>query len=678
MLLRTAACLLASATLVHAQEAPQAPAAPAAAETGGDQQGVLTFEPAYFADAQPSTAMDMINRLPGFSFTGGDSARGFAGTAGNVLIDGRRPASKSDNLNDIVSRIPASQVVRIEIIRGGAPGIDMQGHAVVANIVRSRADSVQQAFQVGVSFMTGDGRIMPGARYEATRTRGETISEFMLQRFVNMDDSTGDTTRVVRDGSGAVILDQLGYTEGDGFGYGLRASHRMPLGPGTFRVGLTGQTSNFKEDEIFAPGNFRGRSGGPSGELSLNYTLPLATGWEGEGIFIQRLSEGTYRSVYTEPGVDQEFLSETNSGETIGRGILRWRRSDTLSFEGGGEAAFNFLEGHIELYDNGAPVPLPSADVRVEERRGELFGQMTWRPIDRWTIEAGSRFETSTISQSGDSASERSFFYPKPRVSVSWSPSETFQLRGRIEREVGQLDFGDFVSSASLQSSGVVTAGNADLRPQRAWVYEAALERRFWGNGALVLTYQHQEIEDAIDRVPIIGPGYAFDAPGNIGNGTSDQIQATLTLPLERMGMPGGQLRANTVFINSEVTDPTTGEVRRQSGQRPDTIELTLRQDIPSMNLNWNVHYFGGWEEAYYRFNDVQNLEIRNYFQAQLEYKPSPSVSILAQLQNFDPFQFHLRRTRYDGPRDVSPVLFSEHITRQSQPRVYFRVRKTF
>ena len=61
------------------------------AETAAEQQGVISYTPADFAAARPNTALDMINRLPGFAFDGGDSVRGFAGAAGNVLIDGQRP-----------------------------------------------------------------------------------------------------------------------------------------------------------------------------------------------------------------------------------------------------------------------------------------------------------------------------------------------------------------------------------------------------------------------------------------------------------------------------------------------------------------------------------------------------------------------------------------------------------
>src|SRR3954468_12233306 len=89
-------------------------------------EAVSTYPAAFFADAHPATANDMIGRLPGFNLDNGSGARGFAGSGGNVVVYGKRPAAQSDILNSILSRIPANSVDHIELIRGGAPGIDMQ------------------------------------------------------------------------------------------------------------------------------------------------------------------------------------------------------------------------------------------------------------------------------------------------------------------------------------------------------------------------------------------------------------------------------------------------------------------------------------------------------------------------------------------------------------------------
>src|SRR3954464_12348686 len=160
------------AALAAAQAATAAapdPAAPVVAPAEQvATQGVIPYPAAFFASAQPNTAFEMIQRLPGFSFEGGDNVRGFSGAAGNVLIDGERPTSKSDNLESVIRRIPASQVERIDLIRGGAPGIDMQGKTVIANVIRKKEAAVTGL--VAYSHISAyDGRQAPQARIEGSR-----------------------------------------------------------------------------------------------------------------------------------------------------------------------------------------------------------------------------------------------------------------------------------------------------------------------------------------------------------------------------------------------------------------------------------------------------------------------------------------------------------------------------
>src|ERR1017187_6788885 len=112
--------------------------------------------------------------------------------------------------------------------------------------------------------------------------------------------------------------------------------------------------------------------------------------------------------------------------------------------------------------------------------------------------------------------------YFKPRVALNFTPNPTVRLGIRIEHEVGQLDFADFVAVSSLDT-GSVRAGNTNIVPQQDWVFEAVNEYHFWAEGDVALTYRHSLITDAIDRVPIYSfsnPPSVFDAPGNLGSGT--------------------------------------------------------------------------------------------------------------------------------------------------------------
>src|SRR5580765_8060371 len=126
--------------LIWALAQAAAVAAPAGASV---EQGVVSYRPEFFAALNPNNAEDMLGRIPGFSLDTGSSVRGFEGAAGNVLIDGLRPSSKSDSIDQILSRIPASKVERIDVIRGGAPGIDMQGKTVIANVITKKGDATR-------------------------------------------------------------------------------------------------------------------------------------------------------------------------------------------------------------------------------------------------------------------------------------------------------------------------------------------------------------------------------------------------------------------------------------------------------------------------------------------------------------------------------------------------------
>ena len=101
------------------------PALASAQETPGTQQAdaVLSYEPVFFADYNPQTALDLVSCVPGFDLQGGSGGRGLDSALGNVLIDGRRPSSKA-GVTTLLQRLPAATVLRVELIRSPVPGID--------------------------------------------------------------------------------------------------------------------------------------------------------------------------------------------------------------------------------------------------------------------------------------------------------------------------------------------------------------------------------------------------------------------------------------------------------------------------------------------------------------------------------------------------------------------------
>jgi outer membrane receptor protein involved in Fe transport len=326
---------------------------------------------------------------------------------------------------------------------------------------------------------------------------------------------------------------------------------------------------------------------------------------------------------------------------------------------------------------DGVDVPLPAAEVRVAERRGEAFATASWQPAKAWLVEAGFRIEASRLEQSGDSALVKSFVFPKPHLAVTWFSGPQTQWRLRVERSVSQLDFGDFVSSTSLTSS-TITAGNADLEPERTWTASLAWERRFWGDGALVLTARHEWKSHTLDRVGITGPGFAFDAPGNIGDGSKSKIEAALTLPLGRLGIAGGLLKAEVGYRWTSVIDPTTGVRRPISGEEPIDGAIHFTQDRPAAGFRWGVDYILAEAETEYRFDEIRRERVAGRLSVFAEYKVAPHWTARLFAENLTGRPVERRRAIYAGTRASEPLRYVELRDLSTRPLIGILVRRSF
>lgn len=662
--------ILASAPPLHADEPPA--------------DGRLDYPADYFTGAQVATAYDMILRIPGFTFDAGDAdVRGLEGSGGNVLIDGRRPAAKQDTLDAILKRIPASAVLRIELIRGGGQGIDMQGQSVVANIVR-RSGAAMRGQVEGTLARYGDGRLAPSLRADISRQGAASLSEASLYLYRTIDDEKGrgPRTRTNADGS---IRERALYDERDGFrGAQATLSHEQGFAGGRLQLSASVSRERERADTDLAflapdPGleKVLELETKDNLELGLNWNRALGRDWSIELTGLQRLNRDR-ASERSDDGSGTEAVDErADGGESVARAVVRWKPSAAFTLESGGEAAFNHLASHSMLAVDGVDVPLPAAEVRVAERRGEAFATASWQPAKAWLVEAGFRIEASRLEQSGDSALVKSFAFPKPHLAVTWFSGPQTQWRLRVERSVSQLDFGDFVSSTSLTSS-TITAGNADLEPERTWTASLAWERRFWGDGALVLTARHEWKSHTLDRVGITGPGFAFDAPGNIGDGSKSKIEAALTLPLGRLGIAGGLLKAEVGYRWTSVIDPTTGVRRPISGEEPIDGAIHFTQDRPAAGFRWGVDYILAEAETEYRFDEIRRERVAGRLSVFAEYKVAPHWTARLFAENLTGRPVERRRAIYAGTRASEPLRYVELRDLSTRPLIGILVRRSF
>lgn len=644
--------------------------------------GVTSFPAAFFVPYQSANAREMLDRVPGLQLDFGSNVRGFEGAAGNVLIDGERPASKTDFLGDVLTRIPAGKVERIDLIRGGAPGIDMQGKAVIANVILKKDRAVRG--QIGL-----EGSIIPDGRQTANLT-------------FQASGGSGDRTWNVSGlhgrgfsgliGPGRVITVAPGQParraeidlEDDGWLHQLTGAWSHPVAGGKLRLNGYAYANElkFEEDDTDAltgvDQSTDQRTHETDGELGANWTRKLAARTNLELVGLYRTSDLSIGTAFRGAGGDQRFDLDRETRETIARGALKHAWNETLALEGGAEIARNRLDSATAFSAGGVAIPLPAADVIVTEDRAQMFGKASWRPSAVWTLEGQLRYERSTVTSAGDVRLGKTLQYLKPRLAVTWAPNTDSQVRLRFEREVGQLSFDDFVAQANLNTATGVTAGNPDLEPERAWVAEAAYERRFWGRGAIVVTVRHSEVQGVVDRGPVFTATGVFDRPTNIGDGRRELAKADLTMPLDRLGLKGGLLKSYVVGMWSEVRDPTTGEARRISNDRRIQWNSTLSQDLPKLNLTYGVFVEGGYQQVAYRYNAVDATKLDPFLMTFVEWRPRKDLNLRIELENITKRGYRRTTLTYPGPRNagLAPTLSDRdnHFGRI----VYIRLRKSF
>lgn len=642
------------------------------------------FPARYFADAAPVTAYDMVLLLPGFTVVDSDAdVRGYGAALGNVLVDGVRPYSKRDDVADLLRRIPARSVDHIELLREGTQDVDMAGHSMLVNVVRRHQTGALAEVEAGM--LAGvDGWVAPLGQAQYQRKDGERQLELSATLDPELDDDSGNGERLTSPVNGNNTWQLLeARTTKDR----QEAAGRWQQALGFGRLSVNGAMRGEQEDvdtrlSAVAPGDGEEHSTESERSRELEFGARLECGLDTrtrqEWRVLQQIGwiDSAERS---HEGDDVEsFQSHIESGESIARLDVTHDATSAWTLRASIEAAYNFLNGDSELREDGSVVPLPGSRVRVEELRGETAFVANWAASETLVMELGLRLEHSELVQEGDSPREQELTGVKPLAAVNWNPDPRDQLRLSLSREIGQLDFEDFVASAALDDDQV-TAGSAELEPEKTWRFEVSYERRFDGDASLTLGWRHENITDVIDRVLVVTPDDMFDAPGNIGSGRRDTFMFDLAAPLDEFGVPGGHVRASLEWLESEVVDPVTAERRRISGEKPVDGSVEFTQTVPDRDLRWGLRIEHIAErKTEYRYDQVKREFEGTGWTVFLERRLNEDWLFKAEATDLWGRSFRSGRTDYDGPRSVAPVSGQRRDTRTSPGFVVVSLRHSF
>jgi hypothetical protein len=703
----TRTLLLATAALALTSTGPAgaAPAQPAPAS--GQASRTTVYEAAFFAQYAPRTALDIVQRVPGFSLDlgatqtqqGSVDVRGFAGTAGNVVINGARPSTKAETLDITLARIPAQQVIRVELGPGDLFGSDYAGKSQVLNVVLSQQSGI-------------DGNVQVAARRWSTGYINSDIQASALIRrgasTINLSAGTGrnrqlqDGPDIVTDVIGGALIERRfkhnSYFNKNPF---LSASWGLEHGASdAFHLNARWAPSRFDltQDNRVTPtvgsphdDNLFQHYSDPVIELGGDVTRPLAGGAVKLVALATRRKRNDMDAYVGRSGLltanapvngGFEQTVKARRNETIGR--VSWTRPNLLgfSFELGAEGALNTLADDVnfgELDNSGVlvPIDLPIAHAIVNEQRGEVYVNVGKTLAPALRVDGGLNYEFSRLKVRGDAIADRSLKFLKPTLSVDWKPGGAWHAQLSVRRTVAQLDFYDFISVADLSISHV-SGGNAQLQPQRTWEFRLTADHPLLGDGSVKIELGHDLVSKLQDRVLIFDEhGNGFDSPGNLGTGRRYYAALTIDAPLNHL-WAGLRTKFTATLQRTQVDDPITGKLRKFSGYYPDwQWELDVRRDRGPLSFGFSFNDGQRWTN--YRTDEFDtNFNGSVYATAFVEYRPSASTAITFDVDNVLNTTSNLDRLIFRPNRAAPIQIVNEYRQRNNHLDIGLTLKHSF
>lgn len=596
-------------------------------------ESTIIYQADFFDQYSPVSVDDMIDRIPGIGLAlnnrgGGGRGRGLGSGEGEVLINGQRTTGKSNEGRSQLRRISADQVDYIEIIRGTSEEMDIRGGGQVVNIVLldSRSRSSISA-EVNMDRYR-DGTLDPGANLSLTGQTGDLNYLFHIEAEPRYNNQFRN--EVSRDANGNLletrneenIRDQTDFETSFNLGYrfdksmiqfnGLYGENKPPSDINRIINDYTSGTAvtSIEREERQSDRN--------NWEIGGDYEYEFGGGGKYRFLFIVNDREFANTrerfDVFADSEVKDLFLfSAGRDRERIARTSYTWDLASNQGVELGVERAQTIRDSDLRLgiqsstgtpsaaYGGLVPVNISNASSSVEEIRLENFAVHNWQINDRMSLESSLIYETSTIEQTGDVNNKRDFDFLRPKLDYRFDITQSLQLRATVKKDISQLSFSDFSTSADNSDDDQNTqAGNPEIAQEQSWNYELNLEYRLPNNvGVLNSSVYYRDIKDVIDRIDVSpSPTDLQSARGNIGDAERYGINLDASTRLGFIGLPSALLSLGLSAQDSEVIDPFLGTKRRLRHNGRWFGRANFRHDITKYDFNYGFSYFNSAKDG--------------------------------------------------------------------------------
>ena len=698
-----------------------------------DYSSITRYNFDYFAEFGPVSLLDMLQRIPeaqqilaqstGGNNRQGGGRRGFGAGGDQILINGKRLSGKANNISDTMARVSAGTVQEIQLIRGTVEGLDVQSDGLVINILLEAGISTSTTFwSVGGVYYEGfDVRPTFNVSHSGSYDKIEYMFGVERKHFEFHFDRDELYTNTNNEETGSLFVEGNFIRPSTAFTTNLTYNFEEN---GTLRLNVLYETRSNNGEELrvevgddafyrFTPRE----SDGSRWEIGGDYERSLGLLGQLKTLFVanrDRQDEFDERFSAPDATFNSQSLTEiTNRSEKILRTSLTRPLFSNQTLEIGGEAAFNTFDqkfDQLTFSDEDTVSSIDAQDeVEIGEKRYEVFAIHNYNFSNKVSLQSSLITEFSTITADtiiptgGVSRRQRSFTFPKPRFNLRYDVTESDQLRLLAEKEVSQLDFGNFITRWD-NAAQVLIEGNTAIKPQERWRYSATFEHRFAKNlGTIQLELFYADFTDYIDNVEfsefedelgnVITADDYFALPpsdtlrdnttftarsGNIDKAKVYGARLISNIRLDRFGVTGGVINVNYLYARRTTTDQFTGETRRWDRRSDHDLNVGYRQDLNDWRVSYGV-------SGRYR-SDFERFFIRYYWPT----SPAFELEAFAEVIIFDGIRARIEGSQLTGKRQSSVLInYSDHIrfddisridnrTTRSAQEIRFSLQGTF
>lgn len=550
------------------------------------------------------TVGEVLGKLPGVDagIPGSDGmsslrARGMVRESVQVLVDGERPSGSSRFALQIISRMPAGELERVEIMKGATAEF---GGAVplTINLITSRARRQDSLELKAVAGARGD---QPLARLSLTRTGGQGAWSWSLPLSLSQNRTPLEQSRERRDAAGGLasrwqeeqergrnvyseqyFAPKLNWKEGQSSfsiwpslfraqgDRDLRLSRAQSPDPALGAALLPVPGRDDQEAVRYRINRLRLEGETRAGGNKLSARLGMLDGHKDSDI-VRRGSGGPERESYRRQErevngalrLDRAWAARLFS---LGLEFSRLRRQEAQDYSGSDAGQANY---------------------RARERQTSLWLQDEWGASPALTLTSGLRAEWIGLESDGEARSHQGLY---PSLAARWELQEGWQLRLAAGGAIKAPRL-DEISGAPVRSSSANSPlepdqrGNPELRPERSASLDLALEHYWPGDQAyLSLGSYFRRTRDFIERRPGLENGRWVERPYNEGEARHWGLELEGKLKTGFLGLAGGGLRLHLTLPQARVDDRRLG-VERDARELPRYVwSLGYDQPLPALS----------------------------------------------------------------------------------------------